>query len=96
MIRENGVAVMTSAPNKRVRTRIGIASRSVTSATNGVDIAYPIHPPPSLIAVAPVLMDVGLMMWIKAVELKIRSNEPIVIRPVAALSSGARKSRSAK
>ena len=48
---DTGVAVMTRIPKKRNIKRIGIARIIVTKATSGVEIPYPIQPPPFRIAV---------------------------------------------
>ena len=48
---DTGVAVITKIPKKRSIKSIGIARIVVTNATSGVEIPYPIQPPPLRIAV---------------------------------------------
>ena len=59
----------------------------VINATSGVDTAYPIQPPPSRIAVAPVPEE-PLSKCANPFALINNVIVPTIIRPVAAFSSG--------
>jgi hypothetical protein len=74
--------VITRIPKKRKIRRIGMARIVVTKATSGVEIPYPIQPPPLRIAVWPVPLE-PLRIWSKPVMEISRTKVPIIIRPVA-------------
>ena len=92
---DTGVAVITRIPKKRKIKRIGIARIVVTNATSGVEIPYPIQPPPFRIAVWPVPLE-PLRICNKPVIEMSRTKVPTIIRPVAFESSGALNKRNAK
>ena len=86
---------MTNKPKIKKIIKIGIASTEVTNATRPVEMPYPIQPPPSRIAVAPVPVE-PLIIWARAVVLIISNNVPILIRPISPESSDDLNNRYAK
>ncbi len=92
-----GVAVTTRTPKAARSTRSRPATTGWVAATTGALASQPIQPPPACMAAEPSAgTGVPLSTCIRPQAARTRAPQPMVTRPVAALSSGLRSTRQAR
>ncbi len=92
-----GVAVTTRTPNAASRSRSSAATTGWVAETTGAEASHPIQPPPDCMAAAPSAgRGVPLITCMRPQAARTSAPQPMVTRPVAALSSGLRSTRQAR